>query len=469
MIVTGSIAIRARWALVHDGSATRIVNDRWVLVEGDRVAAITESRPASANTVVDKPHLLVLPGFINLHNHVFTELMIRGRSEDLSSQSYSTSLVYGLLMPLGKLAMEQLSAAEREAIIELGLIQILKSGATMLMEPFRAGLTHEFAAVVERSGLRCILAPYQFSTVNLDLGPDGKPTYHAIGVGAGTDDASSISEWRVLHDRYDGAAGGRIRLALSPHGTDSCGPDLLRMIRKLADEHGCLITTHLSQSPGEADLIRERHGCTPTEYLERMGVLGPDTLVAHCIYASDADLAILARTNTTVLSCPRTFARGGVTASWQRFRSKGIRTVIATDGYNLDIIEEIRAAGLISKIAASDSAVATVGELVAAVTTEAAAAIGRDDIGRLAPGLRADLVAIDLGGSHLRPVSDPLKALVWRASAHDVWATMVDGRLLVNEGRYLAGDEARITEAGASAIEKVWSHPEAQKFLRRAL
>jgi N-acyl-D-aspartate/D-glutamate deacylase len=126
-------------------------------------------------------------------------------------------------------------------------------------------------------------------------------------------------------------------------------------------------------------------------------------------------------------------------------------------------------AALHHKIAAGDSAVATVGELVAAVTTEAAAAIGRDDIGRLAPGLRADLVAIDLGGSHLRPVSDPLKALVWRACAHDVWATMVDGRLLVNEGRYLAGDETRITEAGASAIEKVWSHPEAQKFLRRAL
>lgn len=304
MIVTGSIAIRARWALIHDGSAARIVNDRWVLVEGDRVAAITETRPDSANTVVDKPHLLVLPGFINLHNHVFTELMIRGRSEDLPSQSYSTSLVYGLLMPLGKLAMEQLGAAEREAIIELGLIQILKSGATTLMEPFRAGLTHEYAAVVERSGLRCILAPYQFSTINLGLGPDGKPTYRASG--AGTDDASSISEWRALHDRYDGAAGGRIRLALSPHGTDSCGPDLLRMIRKLADEHGCLITTHLSQSPDEGDLIRKRHGCTPTEYLERMGVLGPDTLVAHCIYASDADLAILARTKTTVLSCPRT-------------------------------------------------------------------------------------------------------------------------------------------------------------------
>jgi len=467
MIVTGSTAIRARWALIYDGSAARIVNDRWVLVEGDRVTAITDSRPSSATNVVDKPDLFVLPGFINLHNHVFTELMIRGRSEDLSSQSYSTSLVYGLLMPLGKLAMEQLGAAEREAIIELGLIQILKSGATTLMEPFRAGLTHEFAAVVERSGLRCILAPYQFSTINLGLDPDGKPTYRASD--AGTDDVSSISEWRALHDRYDGAAGGRIHVALSPHGADSCGPDLLRMIRKLADEHGCLITTHLSQSPHECDLIRERHGCTPAEYLERMGVLGPDALVAHCIYASDADLAILARTKSTVLNCPRTFARGGVTASWQRFRSRGIRTVIATDGYNLDIIEEIRAAGLISKITAGDSAVATVSELVAAVTTEAAAAIGRDDIGRLAPGRRADLVAIDLGRSHLRPVSDPLKALVWRASAHDVWATMVDGRLLVNEGRYLAGDEARITEAGASAIEKVWNHPEAQKFLGRPL
>src|SRR5262249_9708139 len=151
----------------------------------------------------------------------------------------------------------------------------------------------------------------------------------------------------------------------------SCGPDLLRMIRKLADEQGCLITTHLSQSPNEGDLVRERHGCTPTEYLERIGVLGPDTLVAHCIYASSAALAILARSKPAVLRCARLFARGGVAASWQRFRSKGSRTVIGPVGYNLDLIEEIRAAGLISKIAAGDSAVATVGELVAAVTTEA--------------------------------------------------------------------------------------------------
>src|SRR5262249_60331507 len=104
MIVTGSIAIRARWALIHDGSAARIVNDRWVLVEGDRVAAITETRPDGANTVVDKPHLLVLPGFINLHNHIFTELMIRGRSEDLTNHNYSTRLIYRLMMPLVQLA-----------------------------------------------------------------------------------------------------------------------------------------------------------------------------------------------------------------------------------------------------------------------------------------------------------------------------------------------------------------------------
>src|SRR5262249_6271751 len=162
-------------------------------------------------------------------------LMIRGRSEDLPSQSYSTSLVYGLLMPLRKLAMEQLGAAEREAIIELGLIQSLKSGATTLMTPYRTSFTHKLPTVGERSGLRRSRAASHFSAMNGGLGTDGKPTYRASGLG--TDAASSISEWRALRDRYDGAASGRIRLALSPHGTDSCGPDLLRMIRKLAEEH----------------------------------------------------------------------------------------------------------------------------------------------------------------------------------------------------------------------------------------
>jgi cytosine/adenosine deaminase-related metal-dependent hydrolase len=446
-----TLAVRARWCLVHDGEKPTLEMDRWIIVEDGEIAAIASERPGQVDLAIDRPDLLVLPGLIDLHNHVFTEMLVRGLTEDIPSEAYETTLIYGLLMPIGQLAMQQLSAAEMEAVAEFGLMQLIKSGVTTLMEPFRPALTPVFVAAAERAGLRFYAAPYLFSTPNLSVGSDGKPDY-----GSGAAEGEAIEEWSHLRERYHGGSDGRIQVVLSPHGTDTCGPDLLREVRRLADETGALVTTHLAQSRAEIDIIRERYGRTPPEYLDWLGVLGRDALVAHCIYASDDDLDLLARSGSTVIHCPRSFSRGGVSALFERFRARGLRTVVGTDGYNLDMIGELRAAGLISKLSFGDSGVATATQLVEAVTTEAAAALQRSDIGRIAPGARADLVAVDLGRPNLRPVSDPIKALVWRGSGHDVWATVVGGETLVNEGCYLRGDEAKIAEAGAFAVEKVW-------------
>ena len=155
------LAVRSRWALVHDGAGANIVTDRWIVVEHGRIAAVTGERPSAAR-LIDRPDLLVLPGFIDLHNHVFTEMLIRGRSEDLEAQSYETTLIYGLLMPYGQQAMKRLSAAELEAVAELGLMQLVRSGVTTLMEPLRAGLTDPFVNAAKRAGLRFYAAPYLF-------------------------------------------------------------------------------------------------------------------------------------------------------------------------------------------------------------------------------------------------------------------------------------------------------------------
>jgi cytosine/adenosine deaminase-related metal-dependent hydrolase len=463
--LTTRLAVRARWALVHEDDDPRVVADRWIVVEGDHIAAITGERPGGVDVVVDRPNLFVLPGLINLHNHVFTESLIRGRSEDLSKALYETNLVYGLLMPFGQLAMQHLSPAECEAIAEFGLMQLMKSGVTTLMESFRAGLTDPFVAAATRAGLRFYAGPYLFSTPDLDIDADGKPTYRA---GSGDADSASLAEWRGLHQRHNGGASDRVRVILSPHATDTCGPDLLRATRRLADEIGCLATIHVAQSREEVEKSRQLHGRSPTELLEWTGLLGRDTLLAHCCFSDDSDLDIVKRFDATVINCPRTFARGGVTAAFGRFHGHGLRTVVATDGYVPDIISELRTAGMVSKLAANDPGVATAAQLVDAVTGQAATALGRDDIGRLAPGARADLVAVDLGGVHVAPVVDPVNALVWRAHASDVWASVVDGRLVVNEGRYLAGDEAAIVERAVAAIDKVTRIGESSGILGRA-
>ena len=237
--------------------------------------------------------------------------------------------------------------------------------------------------------------------------------------------------------------------------------------RKAADELGCPITIHLSQTRAEMELIQRRHGKTPEEYLEHVGLLGPDLLVAHCVESSDAGLDLLKRTNTTVVSCPLTYARQGQFAPFGRFRRRGLRTVLGTDGYRMDLVGEMRQAGFVSKLHAGDSAGATASELVHAVTVAGAEALGRSDLGRIAPGARADLVVIDMARPHLQPVSDPLRTLVWNASGADVSAVMVDGRLLVENGRYLLGDEGEIVRRGARAAGRLWDMAEAAGITAR--
>lgn len=463
MAAATTTAIRAAWVLAQQDGEQVLLADRWVVTEGDRIAAIARDRPADVARAIDRPGLLVLPGLINMHNHCFTEMLVRNRSEDLADEGYESTLVYGLLMPLGKLAQDTLSPAEVRAILELGILQCIKGGATTLVEIFREGLA-AFYGVAARFGLRFYGIPYLFSTPSVDLGPDGKPAFG----GGSADGAADVARWKALFAEHDGTAEGRIKVALGPHATDTCGPELLRAARRLAEEHGCIVTTHLSQTEAEVEHARRHYGKLPAEYLADTGLLGPDCIVAHCLYSTDAELGILKATDTTVVNCPRTFARGGRAARYARFADRGIRTVIGTDGYNVDLVSELGAAGLVSKLAARSSTVATARQLVKAATFDAARALRRDDLGRIAPGAKADLLAIDMLRPALQPVADPLVALVWRASGNDIWSSMVDGKLLIDSGRPTFCDEAAVTAAGAAAVEKVWKMGAAAGFLKRA-
>lgn len=447
-----SLAVFGSHVLTEAG----VVADRWVLVEGNRIAAVTPERPA-ADVVLDAPGRLVLPGLMNLHNHCFSEMVVRNRTEDGASGD-EASLVYRLLMPLSRLALEALTPAERLAAARLGLLQVMKGGAATVLEPFRNGIPEMFQAAAEL-GLRFYGAPYVFSSADPRMGADGKMDYATLG---NDDGSADLAEWERLRELWDGRQEGRIRLAMAPHATDTCGPELIRLAADRARELGIPITIHVSQSAAENALAQSRHTCSPVEYLERAGALGPNLIAAHCIHCSPFDLARLKSSGSTVVNCPRTFARGGVFAPFARFKSAGLRTVIGTDGYNMDLMGELGAAGMISKLEAGDASVATAPELVAAVTRVAAEAMGRPDLGRIAAGATADLSVIDLTHPHLQPVADPLRAMVWLGHRAELDATIVDGRLLMQGGKHLLVDEEAVTREGAAAIRRIWELPEAQ-------
>ena len=456
---TQTIAIRARWVLLPDGDGQRIETDRWVLVEDGRIAAVTAGRPGGADCVVDGPDALVLPGFVNLHNHGISALLFRGIVEDRPTASWAADTVYGLIMPLQGLAMEVLAEDELRAVTALGLLGLVKGGATTVMDNFRIAQAVSFD-VAEELGLRFYGMPYLFSTEDLGIGADGRVRYAARRAGE-----SDLVRAAALFDTHDGRADGRIRAGFGPHGTDSCDTELLAGIRDEAARRGAKVTIHVSQSAGEGETLHARYGRTPTEQLAHVGLLGPDLVAAHCVYASDGDLALIAGAGATAVNCPASFARGAVSAIWQRSAARGVRTGIGLDGYAMDMIGELRTAALVSKLASGRSEDAAARDLVAAATLNGAAALGRDDLGRIAPGCRADIVAVDLSGPHLAPVSDPLKTMVWHAGRADIRAVIVDGRLVVEDGRHLLVDEEAIVAGGAAGVRKVWAEGLARGYI----
>jgi len=210
-------------------------------------------------------------------------------------------------------------------------------------------------------------------------------------------------------------------------------------------------------------MIGKRYdGRTPAEYLDWLGLLAPDLLAAHCIASTDNDLKLMAARGAAVLNCPRVFARSGVTAAFSRFAEHGVRTVIGTDGYNMDLLGELNAASIISKIASQRADVANSPELIEAVTATAAAVIKRSDLGTIAPMATADLTVVDLTHPHLQPFYDPRRALIALGNRANIDQVFVAGRVLVQAGRYVHGVEAAITSAGVAAIRKIWDLPEAQ-------
>ena len=452
--------ISGRWVLAGTGTGAEIVENRYVVVEGSIIVAVTGERPAHTDDAIELDQALVLPGFVNIHNHSFSAPVFRGLIEDVSEATLGGNYVYSFLLPMGEMAVEVLDRDEQRAIVEIAILELIMTGSTTILDMWRINQDF-FFDVADRMGIRAYGCPYQWSSPSPGVDADGRPTYG----GAGTD--TGLERAVEMFHRYDRGPDGRVRVGLAPHGVDTCEPELLCDVRAAATELGCPISIHVSQSPLEVETIRARHGKTSVEHLRDLGFLGPDVVVGHCIYATDSDLAILRDAGATVATCPLTYARVGVTAPYHRFRASGVGLGFGTDGYCLDMLSEFRASGLLAKTHSGRGDAGSAFDLISVATTGGAAALGREDLGVIAPGAKADLIVVDMRQPHLFPVWDPLRALVWNGSGADVSAVMVDGEVLVRDGTFLRADANDIMDRAAGALDNLWSIAAGRGLLKR--
>ena len=441
--------IRTAWTIAFRNQRHVPQPGHAVVIEDGRIADVTREPPEDAERI-EVPEGIALPGLVNLHNHTLNAPLFRGIVDDLPRSTIGESKVYSMLMPMGGLAVSMLAPEAMRAVMALGLLEVMRSGATTLVDQFRP----QQPAIIDLArdwGVRLYAAPYLFSPT------EATTEKEVAGSSAGSwEGDTGLAAFQRMFDAYDQGERGLVRVILGPHAADSCGPELLRAADRIAQECGTLLTTHLAQSQGEVARIAARHFMGPAEYMASVGLLREGVVFAHGAHLTDDELGRVRDGGAAIANCASVFLRGGKSPCFERFRRAGVRVGIGTDAERMDMFAQLRATGFASKQAYGAGDAATAADLLHAATAGAADILRRPDLGRIAPGATADVVVIDAGRPHLQPVCDPVRSVVWYATAADIDTVLVAGRPVLRGGRAVGLDEAAIVRDGAAAVRCVW-------------
>ena len=260
---------------------------------------------------------------------------------------------------------------------------------------------------------------------------------------------------------HDASYGAMHRVALAPCSPFSVSADLLRESAKLARQYGVRLHTHLCETKDEENFMLAREGVRPLAYMERLGWIGDDVWFAHGIHFNDVELRLLAQTGTGVALCPISNMKlaSGI-APVARMIGRGLTVGIGTDGpcsnNDLDMWDEMRTASLLQKVATGDASVLPAYETLRMATVGGACAVGMEgELGVVAPGARADLILVDMGGTHWAPGNDPIAGLVYNAKSTDVDTVLVDGRILVERGELIGTDTVALVREASRRVERI--------------
>jgi 5-methylthioadenosine/S-adenosylhomocysteine deaminase len=272
---------------------------------------------------------------------------------------------------------------------------------------------------------------------------------------------------------------GRLFGMLAPAQVDTCTEELLQASVEAAKTRNAPLQIHASQSVVEFREMTARHGKTPLEWLDQIGVLYDGAIIAHCIFVDEhswirwprkGDLERMARYGASVAHCPNIFARRGILLEdFGKYRRLGINIGLGTDTFPHNFIDEMRWATVLCKVAAENVEATSLAQVFDAATMGGAKALRRSDLGRLAPGCKADLSLVDLAHPSLQPVRDPLNSLVFSGLDRPITDVFVDGRQVVADGEVKTVDIQAVTEAMSRGQRAALARVSEADYARRTL
>ena len=467
-----TIEIRNGIVIAWNGERHEVINPGVVVFEGNEIIFVGTAYDGVSDEVIDATGRIVMPGLINSHLHVTDTPFTQGYLEDIGDKGPaggSTNLV-----SLYKVLPEVRHATDPDAQIaaaQCAFAELVRTGSTTVVElgyDYEIGgdgdiaLTERVAEVAGRMGLRCYSGP-RYRTRHYGQNPDGTVFYEDY-----PDQGRGRFEACVeFCEQWNGRFDDRLRTMLAPGQVDTCDAELLKDTRRTADALHLPIQLHAGQSLNEFRRIRATENRTTVEYLEECGLLGPDFIIGHGqIISDDGDANSMAAHEVTALRDSRTTIchlpwvkarRGGVINSIQKYRDLGIRQCLGTDTFPFDLFNDMRMAAVVCKIVEQAADAAPSEDVFAMATTGGADALGRPDLGRLAPGCRADIVLVRVDTPKAAPVYDPFKFLVLAATGEDIDRVIVDGRTIVQNGEVQTLDVADAVRRLNDASKRVWA------------
>jgi 5-methylthioadenosine/S-adenosylhomocysteine deaminase len=400
-----------------------------VLIRDRRIDQINPSIPsAEADEIIEARGRVLLPGFVQTHVHL-CQTLFRGAADDLALIDWLRERVW---------PMEAAhSFASLEAAARLGIAELIRGGTTCALTMETVKYTEAVFRAVEETGFRATVGKCM-----MDAG-EGVPA------ALQEETESSIAESLELLERWHNRADGRIRYCFAPRFAVSCTRTLLERVAQLSRERKVLVHTHASENREEIAIVESRTGQRNIAYLNEVGLAAPNVVLAHCIHVDAREFEILRSSGTQVAHCPSSNLKlaSGI-APITDMLEQGISVSLGTDGApcnnRLDMFTEMRTAALLQKVRRGPQALPALTALRMA-TIHGARALGlENEIGSIEAGKRADLQLLNLNRLHTTPQPDPVSTIVYAAQASDVETVIIDGQIVMREGKLMTLDEEAV-------------------------
>ncbi len=421
--------------LLRGANGYETLRGAYLGVDGASIDYIGAQRPAAAyDREKDMRSKLLMPGLINCHSHIAMTLM-RGVGSGLPLQDW----LFKSIFPIeDRLVRADVAAASRFALLEM-----IAGGTTSFSDMYF--FPEETVWAVEEAGVKA----------NLNR------CVQCFDESQSVEQNTQIPESLALFEQYHGAAGGRVRIDFSVHAEYTCKSHIVKAYSDLCREKGGRMHIHLSETAREQRECVERYGKTPAEWFEALGTFDSPTAAAHCVFVTEGDMDILKAHGVSVIHNPTSNLKlGSGFAPVRAMMDRGINVTLGTDGTasnnNLNMFEEMHLAAIIHDGYHHDPTHITSTEVLDMATVNGAKLQGRGDTGALAVGKRADIIALDLSKPHLYPDFDTAALITCSAQAGDVCMTMVDGRILYENGEFLTLDVGRVRADMERAVARLY-------------